>query len=225
MFSIIFNVAMLATCAGASPLLKPLFLDKRAAGDTAASQILAIAPSSSTCAGAAFPDECSNATNAGPHLVAAMETYSITSLPEMSALISLMAYESGEFKYNANHYPAPGRPGQGTRNMQMSNYNLMYAQSIPALSSSLSAVTTATSTTGLSDDELNSILALVQPDEYSFASAAWFLTTQCDASVRTALQTGGQTGYETYLTSCVGTTATSDRLAYWTTANTALGIS
>lgn len=107
--------------------------------------------------------------------------------------------------------------------MQMANYNLLYAQSIPALSSSLAAITTASSTAGLSDDELNGIRALVLPDEYSWGSAAWFLTTQC-ASVRSELQAGGQGGYEAYL-ACVGTSATSDRLAYWTRANTALGVS
>ena len=105
----------------------------------------------------------------------------------------------------------------------MPNYNLLYAKSIPALSSSLAAITTASSTEGLSDDELNAIRALVLPDQYSWGSAAWFLTTQC-ASARAALQAGGQAGYETYL-ACVGTSATSDRLAYWTRANSALGIS
>lgn len=107
--------------------------------------------------------------------------------------------------------------------MQMPNYNLLYAKSIPALSSSLAAITTASSTEGLSDDELNAIRALVLPDQYSWGSAAWFLTTQC-ASARAALQAGGQAGYEAYL-ACVGTSATSDRLAYWTRANSALGIS
>jgi hypothetical protein len=161
--------------------------------------------------------------DAAPFLIKAMSQYGITSPPEIAALLSLIAYETGDFKYNTNHYPAPGRPGQGTRNMQMANYNLMYAQSIPALSTKLSAITTGTSTSGLSDDQLNAIRALVVPDEYSWGSAAWFLTTQC-ASTRAALQAGGQAGYASYL-SCVGTSATSDRLAYWTRANTALGIS
>ncbi len=152
-----------------------------------------------------------------------MSQYGVTSPPEIAALLSLIAYETGDFKYIINHYPAPGRPGQGTRNMQMANYNLMYAKSIPALSSSLAAITTATSTDGLSDDDLNSIRELVLADEYAWGSAAWFLTTQC-SSARPQVQSGGQAGYEAYL-SCVGASATSDRLAYWTRANTALGIS
>jgi hypothetical protein len=151
-----------------------------------------------------------------------MADYGITSPPEIAAVLSLIAYETGDFKYNINHYPAPGRPGQGTRNMQMANYNLLYARSIPALASQLSAITTAPSTSGLSDDQLNAVRALVLPDEYSWASGAWFLISQC-ANTRAGLQAGGQAGYAAYL-SCIGTSATADRLAYWTRANTALGI-
>lgn len=225
MQSLIAVVVLLASVVAATPVPQSSFLGIRSAGSSAAEQILAIAPSSSTCAGAAFPSECATASDAATHLIAAMQTYSVFNVHEIAALLSVMAYESGEFKYNTNHYPAPGRPGQGTRNMQMASYNLMYAQSISELKSDLDAITTATSTTGLSDDELNAVRALVLPDQYSFASAAWFLTTQCSASVRSALQAGGQGAYESYLTECIGTTATSDRLAYWTSANTAFGIS
>ncbi|RDW88159.1 hypothetical protein BP6252_00191 [Coleophoma cylindrospora] len=197
-------------------------LSRRAA--TAASQILQIAPTSNTCSGATYADECETAAQAAPYLISAMQTYSITSAAEIAALLSLVAYETGDFKYSTNHFPSPGRPGQGTRNMQMATYNLLYAQSISALSTQVAAITTATTTAGLSDDELNAIRALVLPDQYSWASAAWFYTSQCSSSVRTQVQAGGQAGYEAYL-GCVGTTATSDRLAYWTRANTALGLS
>jgi hypothetical protein len=225
MLNKITKIILLSGLATAASLPASTFshLSNRAAGASAASQLLQIAPTSNTCTGAPFPSECATADQAAPYLISAMSQYSITSPPEMAALLSLIAYETGDFKYNENHYPAPGRPGQGTRNMQMANYNLLYAQSIPALSTQLAAITTASSTSGLNDDQLNAIRALVLPDEYAWGSAAWFLTTQC-ASARPALQAGGQTGYETYL-SCVGTTATSDRLAYWTAANTALGIS
>lgn len=197
-------------------------LGRRQAGSSAASQLLQIAPTSNTCSGAAFADECETAQQAAPFLIQAMETYSVYSVPEISALLSLIAFETGDFKFNENHYP--GNPGQGTRNMQMANFNLLYAQSIPALAAPLAAITTATTADGLTNDQLNAIRALVLPDEYAWASAAWFLTTQCSADVRTSLQAGGQAGYEAYL-GCVGTTATADRLAYWTRANTAFGLS
>ncbi len=151
-----------------------------------------------------------------------MASYGITSPPELAAVLSLIAFESGDFKYNVNHYP--GRAGQGTRNMQMPDYNLQYALSIPALVRPVQAITRATTTTaGLADAQLNAIRALVLPDQYTWASAAWFYTTKC-AGVRAQVQAGGQAGLEAYL-GCVGTTATSDRLAYWTRANTAFGLS
>lgn len=227
MYQSIIKIAFLASAAYtyAIPISTSSFshLPPRAAGASAASQLLEIATTSNTCSGAPFPSECATASQAAPYLISAMSTYSVTSLPEIAALLSLIAYETGDFKYAINHYPAPGRPGQGTRNMQMANYNLLYAKSIPALEGQLATITTASSTDGLSDDQLNAIRALVLSDQYAWGSAAWFLTTQC-ASARPALQAGGQAGYEAYL-SCVGTTATSDRLAYWTRANTAFGIS
>lgn len=105
----------------------------------------------------------------------------------------------------------------------MPNYVLLYAKSIPALATPLAAITTSDSITGLSDDQLNAIRALVLPDAYTWGSGAWFLTTQC-ASARPALQAGGEAGFAAYM-SCLGVTATSDRLAYWTRANTAFGLS
>jgi len=195
----------------------------RQATNSAAAQLLIIAPTSNTCDGAPYPDECETATTAAPFLIDAMQTYAITSPVEIAALLSLIAYETGEFKYAINHYPAPGKPGQGTRNMEQAAYNLEYAISIPALRSAALAIAPASTTAGLSDDDLNQIRALVLPDKYSWASAAWFLTTQC-AGIRSQLQAGGQAGWEAYL-GCVGTTSTSDRLAYWTRANTAFGLS
>lgn len=95
----------------------------------------------------------------------------------------------------------------------MPNYVLLYAQSIPELATSLTAV---------SSTDLNGILALVLPDKYTWASAAWYLTSQC-ANVRPAIQAGGQAGFEAYM-GCVGTPSTPERVAYWTRANAAFGI-
>jgi hypothetical protein len=225
MFFTLLYIFLLGTtaCASVLPTASSPNVFSRAAGDSAAAMLLQIAPTSGSCAGSPFPQECATNVQAAPYLITAMSKYGITSPPEIAAVLSLIAYETGDFKYNINHYPAPGRPGQGTRDMQMANYNLLYAQSIPALSSQLSAITTSSSTNGLSDDQLNDVRALVLTDEYSWASAAWFLTAQC-ANIRTSIQAGGQAGYTAYL-SCVGTSATSDRLSYWNRANTALGIS
>lgn len=197
-----FQVAMLASMACASVL-------PRAA--QAVNQILQIAPTSNSCSGAPAPEECATNAQAAPFLIEAMSKYEIFSVPEIAAVLSVIAFETADFKYNTNK--SPGRPGQGTRNMQMANYNLLYAQSIPELATKLSAITTSSSTTGLSDDKLNAIRALVLPDQYSWASGAWFLKTQC-ASIRPSLQTGSQAGFEAYM-GCLGVTADADRLAYW----------
>ena len=103
----------------------------------------------------------------------------------------------------------------------MPNFNLMYAKSIPALKDKLNAITTASTTSGLSDDQLNAIRALVLPDEYSWASGAWFLTSQC-ASARPAIQAGGDAGFAAYM-GCVGSPVTPERKAYWDKASAALG--
>ncbi|TVY90750.1 hypothetical protein LAWI1_G001963 [Lachnellula willkommii] len=184
---------------------------------SAADLLLQIAPTSNTCSGAAFPTECATNVQAAPWLIAGMSKYGVTNAHETAAVLALIAFESGDFKYNTNHFPAPGRPGQGTRNLQMASYNLMYAKSIPELASQA----TAASTSGMSDDQLNAIRALVLPDKYAWASGAWFLTTQC-ASVRTTIQAGGDAAFTAYM-GCIGTPVTPDRKAYWDRANAAFG--
>jgi hypothetical protein len=69
---------------------------------------------------------------------------------------------------------------------------------------------------------LNAVRALVLPDQLSFASAAWFLVTQCPPEVRTQLQTGSDAGWAAYITTCLGTEP-GPRQAYWQAAVKALG--
>ncbi|KAE8449203.1 hypothetical protein EG329_008370 [Mollisiaceae sp. DMI_Dod_QoI] len=225
MLSKILILAFLAGMSVSTPTPAPVFAQISARdGSSAAGQLLQIAPTSGTCAGAPVAAECETNVQAAPYLISAMSEYNITTAPEIAAVLSVIAYESGEFKYNINHFP--GTPGQGTRNMQIADFNLLYAKSIPALASQISTMTTASTTSGLSNDQLNAIRALVLPDQYSWASGAWYLATQC-ASVRPALQAGGQASYQLYL-NCIGATDSSElsaRLAYWTRANTAFGIS
>jgi hypothetical protein len=223
MIPTVFRIAFVATLAIASPLHVKSLLAPRGAGDSAESQLEIIAPTSNTCAGAAFPDECETASQAAPPLITAMSKYKVYSPPEIAAVLSLIGYETGDFKYAKNHFPAPGRPGQGTRSLMMPNFVLEYALSNPELVSKVQAITTATTTDGLSDTQLNGILDLVLPDQYSWGSAVWFLTTKC-ASIRSTLQAGGLAGFQAYM-GCVGAEATDDRLAYWKRANTAFGLS
>jgi hypothetical protein len=101
------------------------------------------------------------------------------------------------------------------RNMQSPTFNSKYAASIPALSSKLSSV---------SNDPAGTLDLLLSDEVYDFGSAAWFLTSQCSSDVRTQLQSGSEGGWESYISSCVGTTVTDARKAYWTRAVQALGV-
>ncbi len=175
-------------------------------------QLISIAPTSGTCTNAPFPLECATASTAIAPLIASFANYSITTAAEQAALLSWMAFESGDFKYNQNHFPAPGNPGQGTRCMMSPAFVQEYVDSIPEVSAQAVG------------SEPAQVLALVQGDEYSFASAAWFLSTQCDAGVRQGLQTGTLEGWMGWVSGCVGTTVTEERQAYWERAVVALGI-
>lgn len=84
----------------------------RATTDITASQIQAIAPKSASCANAPAEGECATADVAAGNLTASFERYKVTSCAEKAAVIGLLAFESGEFQYNRNHFP--GTPGQGS---------------------------------------------------------------------------------------------------------------
>lgn len=175
-----------------------------------------ISPASTSCAGAT-PD-CRTANQIAPHAMNAMQRYGVTSKQEMAAVLSLMAFESADFKYKHNVYP--GRPGQGTANMQMPNFNLKYAQSIPPVAAKVAGIP---SVDGLSAERLNQILSYVTPDQYNFGSGAWFLVTQCPSSVRDALKANVDDGFKAYM-GCVGVDAGPERTAYLTRAKQAFGL-
>lgn len=114
-----------------------------------------------------------------------------------------------------------GEKGQGScddtaRNMQSPSYNAKYASSIPAISDKVSAA----------NGEAGQILDILLADEeYDFGSGAWFLTTQCEQSVRETLQSGSEEGWQGYISGCVGTEANEGRRRYWESAVKALGVS
>ncbi|KAH6984516.1 hypothetical protein BKA56DRAFT_630929 [Ilyonectria sp. MPI-CAGE-AT-0026] len=198
-----------------SPLL--LAFAGVALGSLNATTIIAeIAPGSESCDAA--NTECRTAAQAGPLIANAMGKYGIYNVNQMAAIVALMAFESVDFAYK--HNVSPGRPGQGTANMQMAAYNLLYAKSLDGVKDKVAGIS---SVDGLSDDKLNEILALVTPDEYNFGSGPWFITTQCEASVLTGLATDIDTGFQSYM-DCVGTTLTDERTAYLTRAKEAFGI-
>lgn len=183
---------------------------------SAASIIVQIAPESSSCDGKS--DECRTAEQAAPFIIDSMMQYGIYHINQIAAVLSLMALESGDFAYKRNAFP--GRPGQGTANMQMPRFNLKYAQSLEGVKDK---VTDITSTDGLSDAELNRILDLVIVDEHNFGSAPWFLRSECTEEVLDKLITNVDDGFKAYM-DCVGVKIDETRLEYLERAKAAFGI-
>lgn len=100
------------------------------------------------------------------------------------------------------------------RNMQSPDFNKKYAASIDSLKERFEAV----------KDQPGKVLdLLLEEPAVDFGSGAWFLTTQCEDSVRKELQSGSEEGWKGYIVDCVGTEANSERKGYWTAAVKALG--
>jgi hypothetical protein len=178
-----------------------------------AANLIAISPKTASCDGAPFPEECADATTAATALNQAFETYKITTKGEQAAIIAYELFESGDFKYKTNHFPAPGKPGQGTRMMAMPNYVKLYATDVAGAE----AVAQAEAKSG--DAGLNAVLALVNgDDEKSFGSGAWFVSTQCSADVRAGLVAETEDGWHKFLTECVETEADTSRDPAWVAA-------
>lgn len=123
MYSQIPLTTIFAVLATASPIwnlhLKPYFSSRAdvtaregAAAEITSDQILAISPNSSTCDNPPAEGECATAEQAAPYISDSFTTYGIDNAAEQAALVSLMAFESGDFKYNRNHFP--GVAGQGS---------------------------------------------------------------------------------------------------------------
>ncbi|KHO00772.1 uncharacterized protein MAM_01550 [Metarhizium album ARSEF 1941] len=162
--------------------------------------------------------ECRTPAQSAPFIVNSMKRWQVCNPNAMAAIVSLMAFESGNFTYKHNAFP--GRPGQGTANMQMANFNLLYAQDIPELKDKVSNITDVK---GASNETLNYILSLVQPDEYNFGSGPWFYQKQCDKGVHDAMEKNADEGFAAYM-KCVGVQVTDDRKAYFTRAKKAFGL-
>jgi hypothetical protein len=78
--------------------------------------IKTIMPTSDSCSGAQFPDECRTAEQAAPFISKACADLSPA---ECAGTIAIMGLESAELKFKHNVFP--GRAGQGTANMMMAN--------------------------------------------------------------------------------------------------------
>lgn len=204
LFATLLQALTLAITATAIPLAR------RQASCISSNDLISIAPDTASCDGAQFPEECAPASVAAPNIAQSFSLLNIDSFGAQAALVAIMLFESGDFKYKINHFP--GVAGQGTRNMQSPAFNAKYADWIVANGQDGSI--TQASVAAVAKDPA-ALLDLINTDKWSFASAAWFVTTQCGASQIQALGDGSQASFEAYLTGCVGATVTEDRIAGW----------
>lgn len=204
LFATLLQFLTLAITATAIPLVR------KQATCISANNLITIAPDTASCDGAPFPEECASASVAAPNIAQSFSLFNIDSFGAQAALVAIMLFESGDFKYKINHFP--GVAGQGTRNMQSPSFNAKYADWIMANGQDPS-ITQASVAAAANDPA--ALLDLINTDQWSFASAAWFVSTQCGASQVQALGDGSQASFEAYLTGCVGTTVTEDRIAGW----------
>ncbi|KAL2178653.1 uncharacterized protein P884DRAFT_276553 [Thermothelomyces heterothallicus CBS 202.75] len=182
--------------------------DSGTAGDGPKVDMVAIIknvlPTSDSCAGADFPDECRTAEQAAPYVSKACADLSDA---ECAATLAVMGYESADFKYKHN---LGNNPGQGTANMMSPENVLAYATDLFG----------ADKVAGKTPNE---VLAMVTPDETNFGSAAWHLKTKCP-SLRDALKTGTDAAWERYMNECIMGDKNPKRLEYWNRAKNAFGL-
>lgn len=113
------------------------------------------------------------------------------------------------------------------RNMMMFDYVLPYAiefNSSAVLATRPDLTSQSTAADVPNDGQKNAIRATVLGDELSFASAAWFLRTQCGADIAQGLQAATAAGFNAYMGSgCVGAGQDPARLALYQATLTAMG--
>ncbi|KAI1077170.1 hypothetical protein F5B20DRAFT_583661 [Whalleya microplaca] len=198
-----------------------LTIPKLVARGDAADMIAQIAPTSTSCAGA--DDDCRTNEQAAIPLITGMIEHGLNNSGPIAAVLALTAFESQGYKYKKN--VSPGRPGQGTSNMQMFKYNLQYAKSIPALQSQVKDIQESETDV----NTMNKVRDLVKDDKYNFGSGPWFMATFCADAMDALLVGAGHEGnnvddgFSKYM-SCVGVTLDSERTAFWQRAKQAFGL-
>src|SRR5437763_703571 len=100
-------VVLFTSLASSTPIAK------RAPCVTAA-QIINADNRTQSCSVEPFSGECATAAQAAGPISRSFEQFDITIVGEKAALLSLMLFETGGFKADRNHFPAPGNPGQGS---------------------------------------------------------------------------------------------------------------
>ncbi|KAJ1675265.1 hypothetical protein EV182_001610 [Spiromyces aspiralis] len=201
------------------PLVDCMANSDSESGSITSDQLKAAFPSH-RCDVSAANRECATLDEAAAGFNYAFNKYNITRRAEKVAMIALASYESGSFAYNINHYPEPGRPGQGTRAMLMYNFIYKYAMDLyPDEVKQLSAQGTDSD----SDDIKNEVRALVLNNNDSFASSSWFLVKVAPQFHDSGkLKDHNPDPFADYCKEAVGADWNEGRLEVWTAVDQAL---
>lgn len=92
--STIFSIALLALVASSSTASPVQQTNKISAAD-----IIKIAPETTSCSNPPAPGECRTAAQAAPYVAISFTNFGFKDFNTQAALLSLMLYESGNFKY------------------------------------------------------------------------------------------------------------------------------
>ncbi|RDA94951.1 hypothetical protein CP533_0184 [Ophiocordyceps camponoti-saundersi (nom. inval.)] len=151
--------------------------------------------------------ECRNSTSVAPQLEASFKQFNIGCRQEAACLVGLAMLESVNFTFMRNQ--SPGRPGQGTVNMQQCGFNLKWAKDLKKGSFSDVTSLECADKTCKDADKCNDVLnAVLETDQGNFFSLAWFYATQCDKTdIKTKLRDNVSSCAD-YVTECVGTNGT-----------------
>ena len=100
----ILTTLVLASFSATTTFAAPICRQRTSSGITPA-QLLQIAPDMATCDPAIdFPEECRTAEQSAPFVNQGFADFNITTKGEKAAILSLMLFESGNFKFDINRY-------------------------------------------------------------------------------------------------------------------------
>lgn len=132
--------------------------------------------------------QCRSAVQAAGPIQQSFEKYYINAIGEKAAVLTWLLYASSNFKYDRRTGPLLG---VGTRNMQSAGHNTEYAHYVLDLPS---------------EDVVTNLHRILQNDDLSFGSAAWWLSTICPLSIRSQLQekSVSRAAFKNFAVRCVG---------------------
>ena len=215
-----------AAVAGLSLLRGHVVAAEIAAGKSAVDHILNIAPTASSC----DPNqtECTTAQDAAGPLVFAMHHYGIMDAAAIAAILTTIAQESGDLKYKRNHYPPPGRPGQGSSNMQNYRFNYEFALETDRLKDQLAAIDGAHPDSNPSNETMNAVLDLIISNTtYNFMTGPWYYNKYCSDEIKAGFRSQADLDatFKHYQNDCIGVVPIEEsRMDKWAKARESFGL-